>query len=235
MKRKATIISIWYLYKSISNFCSLISIMELQESRANYYSKRRPFFLEWFLTLILSEESKNTITKRKYILIPYSGIVDMTPRLQSVWSVLTAYIQGNIDPWIVLKKSLICISSFIERLQIIYPKIEIYIIFKGDLREIHRCFFYKKRETEILCYILSFSPYAIWPKTERHKYPNYPYTISCSNYKKIYIRLCMRRIHREWVCYCDHTNTRNPSDFLYIFLGSLKELFFVIIWIRFDS
>lgn len=140
---------------------------------------------------------------------------------------------GNADPTICSKELLIRIISYEYWLEMVYPVIEIYVIFDSYFLQIHSVCRDEKWETKVLSNILAMSPDSEYRKRQGYEKSHEPDMMRFCNNEKIDIRIRMCREHGERICDRNHLHARNPREFLYIFLCSLKKENLMLIRFRF--
>ncbi len=217
------IMSIFVLYK-VANLSPPILIMELEHIWIDNYTHWRSFISIWFLCFSFSEISENRIQNS-----PKIERFSHALTIGNIFFVLSFLSFRNIQRVIRGKKSLIYISSNENRLQIIYPIVEIYIILYCYLRNIHRIGRDKKRKAEISSHRIPFSPDSENGKKKSHTNPHEPHSIFLGNDEEINIWILMRRIHRERIHDRYHLDSWNKAKICNIVLGTIEKQFLMII------
>ncbi len=215
---------------SITNLFPPIFIMELEHIWIDNYTSWRSFFCIRSSCFFFSEISENRIENSPKIERFFLSLT-----IYNIFFVLDFLSFRNIHPVIRAKKSLIYISADENRLQIIYPIIEIYIILYCYLRKIHCIGRDKKWKTEISSNCIPFSPDSENGKKKSHTNPHEPHSIFLSDDKEINIWILMRRIHWERIHDRYHLDSWNKAKICNILLCAIKKQFLMIIWLSFHS
>lgn len=215
---------------SITNLNSSIFIMELEHIWIDNHAYWRSFFSIRSLSFFFSEISENRIQNS-----PKKERFFLSLTIYNIFFVLGFLSFRNIQRVIRGKKLLIYISSNENRLHIIYPIVEIYIILYCYLRKIHRIGRDKKRKTEIPSHRIPFSPDSENGKKKSHTNPHEPHSIFLCDNKEINVWILMRRIHWERIHDRHHLDSWNKAKICNILLCTIKKQFLMIIWLSFHS
>ncbi len=136
------------------------------------------------------------------------------PKIQSLTlHFILCTLHSYIHPLIRSDKFFISIISIKNRLQIVYPIVEIDIIFYGYPWKIQCICSYKKWETKVTRHIFAMSPDTRYPKYHSCKKSHQPDQSRPSHDQEIDIRVFMGRIHRQRIDDGNHLDSWDFGEF----------------------